>query len=116
MAKLKITGVTNSKDIFWFRIEPNLKALEKINEIFDINIFSQVGFQKKNGKEVGLSYTNAIGIQGKHFLVDNKNCLVYIILSGQSIHVILRKTRNYGKVRDFLLKHFKLEDVKIPKN
>ena len=101
MKKLKIKGVTNTKDSMWFRFNPNVKTLEKLNDIF--NLSPQNTFREK-----GINYKNAFGKEGRYYLIETKNCTVYLILSEKYVHLILRKIKKFGNVKNTIFEHFEL--------
>lgn len=102
MKKLKIKGVTNSTDSIWFRLEANAKSLERLDEIF--NLTPQNSYHGK-----GINYKNAMGKEGKYFLIEDENCTAYIILSEYSIHLILRRIKNFKSVKENFLQYFELK-------
>ena len=101
MKKSKIKGITNLDDSIWLKLEGTTDSLNKLDLIF--NIFELMEHKKQGNKNI---YKSWIKNKTTEFLVDDDNCLAYIILTQNLIHIILRKIRNYEKVNETIEEYF----------
>lgn len=98
MKKLKISGSINTEDSLWLKLEGSIETLNNLDSIF--NIYELVEFKAK-------SYKSWIKKKPTDFLIDEKYCLVYIVLNEKYVHLILRKVREYERVKETIFEYFK---------
>lgn len=101
MSKLKIIGIENSDDNLWLKVEGKIEVLQKLDDIFNLNELIPSG--QINSKS---SYTSWLKHNPKDFLIDTPNCIVYIILTPNIIHLIIRKTKKFDKIKSTIYDHF----------
>lgn len=103
---VKILGLTNNDDCLWFRFEPSMAALNSLITIF--NLDQRISNNGPVSKEIK-SYNMWLKERPSFFLIDEKFCLAYIILSLDYIHLLLKKNRRYSSTEALIYDSFEFK-------
>jgi len=113
--KLKIISISNTKEMIWMGLESGDKALSYLNKIFgeedvwDIydKVYQNSGVTLKKG-----FYDKFTKKDNVRIIKESKNSAAYIILTKNSIELILKKIKKHKKIKDKIFNYFEFEEKK----
>jgi len=107
MKKEKIIGLKNLDDSLWFVLAPTNEALKNLNILFDLHDY----LSDENHNPIK-SYTKLTKYGEFYFMKDYTlykrypKFHAYFIFTKKNIHLILRKVKDYAKMKNKILKYF----------
>jgi len=108
MKKQKILGLKHTNDSYWFKFSGNNQSLGCLEDLFGIT--ESDWYEYNELEDYSLSFYESLIKDGDNsYLIDEEDCLAYIILTKKRIHFILRKVRKYEKVKKDIMKKFEFK-------
>ncbi len=101
----KILGINNNNDSIWFQIKFTINALDNLDKIFMIY---ETAFSSGERDDL-ITSEHWIKELPKEFFISTAVCTTYIIITKETIHVILRKTKRFEETKSAVLELFEFK-------